>query len=104
VRRRWPLADLNVAAIREIVRGLLRPGPGPHVHVLPEDAPFAYERVVAALQYLVDADRYAENNNSDHGATLLASAAEVAAQAVTAHHRTHQPYPWPPRGDRTTGP
>lgn len=103
VRRRWPLADLNVAAIREIVRGLLRPGPGPHVHALLAHAPFAYERVMAALQYLVDADRYAENNNPDHGATLLASAAEVAAQAVTAH-RTHQPYPWPPRGYRTKGP
>lgn len=34
---------------------------------------------------LVDADRYAENNNSDHGLTLLTYAAEGAAQAVTAH-------------------
>lgn len=32
----------------------------------------------------------------DRGLTLLTSAAEVAAQAVTAH-RTHQSYPWPPR-------
>jgi hypothetical protein len=52
--------------------------------------------VVAAFDFLVDADRYAEGNNPERGHELLASAASVAAQAVTAH-RTHQPYPWPSR-------
>jgi hypothetical protein len=52
--------------------------------------------VVTALDFLVDADRYAEGNNPTHGHELLASASSVAAQAVTAH-RTHQPYPWPAR-------
>ncbi|PXY18286.1 hypothetical protein [Prauserella flavalba] len=102
VRRRWPLPDLAATAVREIAHGLLRPGPGPNLSVLPDDAPFAYERLVAALHFLIDADRYAENNNPDHGLTLLTSAADVAAQAVTAH-RTSQPYPWPQPGHRTKG-
>jgi hypothetical protein len=64
--------------------------------VLPAGAPFAHERVVTALRFVLDADRYAEGNNPDHARELLESAADVAAQAVTAH-RTHQPHPWPPR-------
>jgi hypothetical protein len=64
--------------------------------VLPADASFAHERVVTALRFVLDADRYAEGNNPDHARELLESAADVAAQAVTAH-RTHQPHPWPPR-------
>jgi hypothetical protein len=54
--------------------------------VLPEHAPLACEHVVTAPQFLLDADRYAEHNNPDHGTTLLTSATGVAAQAVTAHH------------------
>jgi hypothetical protein len=84
------------AAVHQVTLDLLAPGPAPNLSVLPEDAPFAYERVVAAFGFLVDADRYAEGNDPEHGHELLASAASVAAQAVTAH-RTHQPYPWPPR-------
>jgi hypothetical protein len=68
----------------------------PPFYMLPEDVPFAYERAAAAVDFLVDTDRYAEGNNPTHGHELLASAATVAAQAVTAH-RTHQPRPWPPR-------
>ncbi|EHR48356.1 hypothetical protein SacmaDRAFT_0040 [Saccharomonospora marina XMU15] len=94
--RRWPLADLATPAIREILHSLLRPGPARGLHVLPADAPFAHERVVTALRFVLDADRYAEGNNPDHARELLESAADVAAQAVTAH-RTHQPHPWPPR-------
>jgi hypothetical protein len=94
--RRWPLADLNRAAIHQVTLDLLVPGHAPNLYMVPEDAPFAYERVVAAFDFLVDADRYAEGNNPEHGHELLASAASVAEQAVTAH-RTHQPYPWPPR-------
>ena len=93
VRRRWPLPDLAATAVREIAHRLLRPGPDPRVFVLPDDASFAYERLVAALRFLVDADRYAENNNPERGLTLLTYAADVAAQAVTAH-RAGQPYPW----------
>ncbi|MEV6712884.1 hypothetical protein AB0M48_12705 [Lentzea sp. NPDC051208] len=48
-------------------------------------ASFAYERVVSALGFLADADRYAENNNPEDGEKLLASAADFAAQAVTAY-------------------
>lgn len=76
--------------------GLLQPGPARGLHVLPDDAPFAHERVVTALRLVLDADRYAEGNNPDYARELLESAADVAAQAVTAH-RTHQPHPWPPR-------
>jgi hypothetical protein len=94
--RRWPLVDLNRAAIHKVTLSLLAPGPAPNLYELPENVPFAYERVVAAFDFLVDADRYAEGNNPERGHELLASAASVAAQAVTAH-RTHQPYPWPPR-------
>ena len=94
--RRWPLADLATPAIREILHSLLRPGPARGLHVLPADAPFAHERVVTALRFVLDADRYAEGNNPDHARELLESAADVATQAVTAH-RTHQPHPWPPR-------
>lgn len=94
--RRWPLADLAASAVREVMHGLLRPGPARGLHVLPADAPFAHERVVTALRFVLDADRYAEGNNPDHARELLESAADVAAQAVTAH-RTHQPHPWPPR-------
>lgn len=43
VRRRWPLPDLAATAVREIAQGLLRPGPGPNLYVLPDDAPFVYE-------------------------------------------------------------
>ena len=94
--RRWPLADLAASAIREVMHDLLQPGPARGLHVLPADAPFSHERVVAALRFVLDADRYAEGNNPDHARELLESAADVAAQAVTAH-RTHQPHPWPPR-------
>ncbi|KAA2253294.1 hypothetical protein F0L68_33320 [Solihabitans fulvus] len=94
--RRWPLTDLNRAAIHKVTLSLLAPGPAPNLYELPENAPFAYERVVAAFAFLVDADCYAEGNNPELGHELLASAASVAAQAVTAH-RTHEPYPWPPR-------
>jgi hypothetical protein len=94
--RPWPLADLNRAAIDKVTLDLLAPGPAPNLSVLPEDAPFAYERVVTAFDFLVDADRYAEGNNPERGHELLASAASAAAQAETAHH-THQPHPWPPR-------
>jgi len=94
--RRWPLADLNRTAIHTLALGLLVPGPAPNLYELPEGATFAYERVVAAFDFLVDADRYTEGNNPEHGHQLLASAASVAAQAVTAH-RTHQPHPWPAR-------
>jgi hypothetical protein len=90
--RRWPLADLNPAAIHKVTLDLLVPGPAPNLYVLPEDAPFPYERVVAAFGFLVDADRYAEGNNPEHGHDLVASASSLAAQAVTAH-RTHQPHP-----------
>jgi hypothetical protein len=93
--RRWPLADVNRAAIHKVTLALLAPGPAPNLYLLPEGAPFAYERV-AAVDFLVDADRYAEGNNPERGHQLLASAATVAAQAVT-RHRTHQPLPWPPR-------
>jgi hypothetical protein len=94
--RRWPLADLNRATIHKVTLNLLAPGPAPNLYELPEGAPFAYERVTVAFDFLVDADRYAEGNNPERGHELLASAASVAAQALTAH-RTHQPYPWPPR-------
>lgn len=94
--RRWPLADLNRTAIHTLTLGLLVPGPAPTLYELPEGAPFAFERITVAFDFLIDADRYAEGNNPERGHELLASAASVAAQAVTAH-RTHQPYPWPPR-------
>jgi hypothetical protein len=94
--RRWPLADLNRAAIHKVTLTLLAPGPAPNLYTLPEDAPFAYERVVTAFDFLIDADRYAEGNNPERGHELLASAASSATQALTAH-RTHQPYPWPAR-------
>jgi hypothetical protein len=94
--RRWPLADLAAPAIREVLHGLLQPGPARGLHVLPADAPFAHERMVTALRFVLDADRYAEGNNPDHARELLESAADVAAQAVTAR-RTHQPHPSPPR-------
>jgi hypothetical protein len=90
--RRWPLADLAATAIREAMLGQLRPGPDSDLNVLPDCAPFAHERVVTALQFLLDADRYAEGNNPNHAATLLTSAAAVAAQAVTAHEE-NLPYP-----------
>lgn len=96
VGRRWPLADLARPAVREAMHSLLRPGPAVGFHELPEDAPFAHERVVAALRFLIDAERYAEGNNAAHAADLRVSAADVAGQAVTAH-RTHQPFPWPHR-------
>lgn len=92
IRRRLPLADLTAAAIRDVVRGLLLPGGGPHRYVFPENASFAYERVVTSPNLLIDADRYAENNNPEDGETLLASATKVATQAVTAH-RTNRPRP-----------
>ncbi|MEV6602755.1 hypothetical protein [Kutzneria sp. NPDC051319] len=94
--RRWPLADLNRTAIHKLTLGLLVPGPAPNLYELPEGAPFAFERITVAFDFLVDADRYAEGNNPERGHEMLASAASVAAQAVTAH-RIHQPYPWPPR-------
>lgn len=94
--RRWPLADLAAPAVREILHSLLRPGPARGLHALPAAAPFAHERVVTALRFVLDADRYAEGNNPGHARELLESAAAIAAQAVTAH-RTHQPHPWPPR-------
>jgi hypothetical protein len=90
--RRWPLADLAATAVREAMLGRLRPGPDSDLYVLPDGAPFAHERVVTALQFLLDADRYAEGNNPNHAATLLTSAADVAAQAVTAHEE-NLPYP-----------
>lgn len=37
--------------------------PRTNLSVLPEGAPFAYERLVASFGFLVDADRYAEGNN-----------------------------------------
>ncbi|WP_410593589.1 hypothetical protein [Amycolatopsis sp. lyj-23] len=75
---------------------MLRPASARGLHVLPVDAPFAHERVVTVLRFVLDADRDAEGSNPDHARELLESAADVAAQAVTAH-RTHQPHPWPPR-------
>ncbi|WP_434447615.1 hypothetical protein [Lentzea sp. E54] len=92
IRRRLPLADLTAAAIRSVVRELMLPGGGPHRYVFPENASFAYERVVTSLNFLIDADRYAENNNPEDGEKLLVSAADVAAQAVTAHG-TNRPRP-----------
>jgi hypothetical protein len=94
--RRWPLADLNRAAIHKVTLDLLAPGPAPNLYELPEGATFAFERITVAFGFLIDADRYTEGNNPEHGHQLLASAASVAAQAVTAH-RTHQPHPWPAR-------
>jgi hypothetical protein len=55
--RRWPLADLAATAVREAMLGQLRPGPDSELYVLPDCAPFAHERVVTALQFLLDADR-----------------------------------------------
>jgi hypothetical protein len=96
VGRRWPLPDLARPAIREATHSLLRPGPAAGSRELPVDAPFAHERVVAALRFLCDADHFAEGNNPTYAVELLDSAVSVAGQAVTAH-RTHQPYPWPHR-------
>jgi hypothetical protein len=78
--QRWPLADLKRAAIHKVTLDLLAPGPASNLSVLPWGVPFAYERVVAAFDFLVDADRYAEGNNPGRGRELLA--ASVAAQAV----------------------
>lgn len=89
-------SDLNRGTIQQITLSLLAPGPAPNLYELPEGVSFADERVVAAFDFLVDADRYAEGNNPERGHELLTSAATIATQAVTAHH-THQPYPWPPR-------
>lgn len=97
---RWPLAtDLNRATIHKVTLDLL--APGPHrtqpLYVLSEDTPFAYERIAAAFGLLIDADRYAKGNNPARDHELLASGiVRRRTPAVTAH-RTHQPYPWPPR-------
>jgi hypothetical protein len=69
---------VNRAAIHKVTLALLAPGPAPNLYLLPEGAPFASERVVAAVDFLVDA----EGNNPERGHEL-ASAATVAAQAVT---------------------
>jgi hypothetical protein len=64
VRRRWPPHNLAATAVREIVHGLLRPSLGPNLFVLPEQAPFSYERLAAALHFLVNTDRYAEEQTT----------------------------------------
>jgi hypothetical protein len=83
--RHWPLADLAAPAIRELMLGLLRPGPARNLHVLPDDAPPAHERIVTALQFLLAADRYAEGNSPTRASELLHSAASIADQATAAH-------------------
>jgi hypothetical protein len=51
---------------------------------------------VTALQFLLNADRYAEGNNPTRAGELPDSAAAIATEAIVAHH-PNPPHPWPPR-------
>ncbi|GAA3040833.1 hypothetical protein [Actinokineospora globicatena] len=83
-----PLPDMASHAIREILHSLLEPGPTANLRQLPDGVSPAYEEVVTALRFLLDADRYAESDNPSRAAELLDTAAASAVRALIDHHST----------------
>ncbi|PPK63381.1 hypothetical protein V5P93_002350 [Actinokineospora auranticolor] len=83
-----PLPDMATHAVREILHSLVDPAPTANLRQLPDGASPAYEEVVTALRFLLDADRYAQGNNPAHAVELLDISASAAVRALIAHYTT----------------